>query len=99
MVLFEQGFKKGILDKKIRDAFQGASAAPWATQIEPEFLNVIKNLGNGAIHPNDGDIVKQKVLDDDLLQNLQLVFKRLLWTIYEKPAKAARKHKTSIRRG
>ena len=89
MVLFDQGFTKGTLHQKIENAFGGGTAALWATQINKEFLEVIKNLGNGSIHPNDGDIVKQKVLDNALLQNLQLVFKRLLWTIYEEPAQTS----------
>jgi hypothetical protein len=56
-----------------------------ALQLKPEFLKVMKQLGDGAIHPNDGDIAKQLKLDNQLLAKLAHTFQMLLFLIYELP--------------
>jgi hypothetical protein len=38
----------------------------------------MKQLGDGAIHPNDGDIAKQLKLDNQLLAKLAHTFQMLL---------------------
>jgi len=89
-ILFHQGYKMSLLDAKIKalvkDVEEGVGPT-WAKEIDATFLTVIKELGNGAIHPNDGDVDKQRVLDTGLINQLDVVFSLLLYIIYEAPSK------------
>lgn len=85
-LLFEQGFTQGMLDKKVRDldtAVQQKKAPAWANDLDTEFLDLLKRLGNGSIHPNGGDIKKQAAIDDELLGVVHEVFADLLDAVYE----------------
>ena len=87
-LLFEQGYKVGMCGKKLADleaAVEAGTAPKWALELDGEFLQVMKQLGDGAIHPNDGNIGNQKVLDSDLIAKLTHTFQMLLFTIYELP--------------
>ena len=89
-LLFEQGYKKGMLASKIQQleadvAGASPSAPRWARDLETEYLTVIKELGNASIHPNDGDITKQEALDRDLVAVVREVFAGLLYLVYELP--------------
>ena len=89
-LLFEQGYKTGTLGFKIKqlcEDIKNGSAPKWALELETEFLEVIKDLGNGSIHPNDGDVDKQAVLDNKLLALVKETFQILLFLIYEVPHK------------
>lgn len=94
-LLFHEGYRDGMLNQKLKDLQNGISAnnAPkWAMELDTEFLDVIKQLGNTSIHPNDGDISVQDKLDSDLVAALQTTFLEILDMVYEEPArKAARK--------
>ena len=95
-LLYDQGLKNGMLGQKISELEKliAAGGAPkWATDLEREFLDLIKELGNGAIHPNDGDIKKQAVFDNEFLADLAQVFVHLLILVYEVP------HETAVRLG
>lgn len=93
-LLYEQGFDTGMLNAKIT-ALEAAinnnsSTTPaWARRLEPDFLKVIKDLGNGAIHPNGGDISKQDALDADLLRHVHATMHELLDLVYEEPRRRA----------
>ena len=52
-----------------------------------EFLNIIKDLGNSSIHPNNGDISSQVEIDDKLLEVVDIVFAELLDKEFEQPIK------------
>ncbi len=94
MLLFEQGYKSGMLNKKIENLLADSAAPQWRDRVDDEYLKVLKDLGNAAIHPNDGDIEKQKTLDRGLLVEIRVVFEELLDVVYERPARdAARKAK------
>lgn len=87
-LLFEQGFTKGMLGTKLADlenAIKAGSAPKWAMELDTDFLDVMKELGNGAIHPNDGDIAKQSHLDNDLVEQVKATFHMLLLLVYEFP--------------
>lgn len=87
-LLFGQGYKTGMLAGKLAqlEADIAAGSAPkWARDLETDFLAVLKDLGNGAIHPNDGDISKQALLDSELLAQVKQVFLHLLDLVYEAP--------------
>ena len=85
-LLFEQGFKGGMCGQKLADleaAIKVGTAPKWASELDSEFLKVMKQLGDGAIHPNDGNIDAQKVLDGALIAKLTHTFQMLLFLIYE----------------
>ena len=62
-LLFEQGYRDGMLKAKIDALVADTDPPKWVRDLDPEYLTVIKDLGNAAIHPNDGDITKQRALD------------------------------------
>jgi hypothetical protein len=87
-LFFEQGFKDGTCGKKLRDleaAVKENKAPKWAYELDAEFLTVLKELGDGSIHPNDGDVSKQQVLDTELISKLKHTFQMLLFLVYELP--------------
>jgi len=87
-LLFEQGFQKGMCGTKLSDleaAVKAGTAPKWALELDAEFLQVMKKLGDGAIHPGDGNVENQKVLDSGLLAQLTHTFQMLLFSIYELP--------------
>lgn len=89
-LLFEQGYQKGMLGEKIRllsDDIASNTTPKWALELEMDFLNVLKDLGNGSIHPNDGDVKKQSALDNKLIVQVKTAFQMLLYLIYEVPLK------------
>ena len=87
-LLFEQGFKEGMCGKKLNDleaAIKTGNAPKWAKELDTEFLKVMKELGDGSIHPNDGDVSKQAKLDSGLIRKVQHTFQMLLLIVYEMP--------------
>ena len=87
-LLFEQGYKDGMLGAKLTKLeadIKKGTASKWAMELEIEFLDVMKQLGNGAIHPNDGDITKQSALDNELIEQVKETFQMLLFLVYELP--------------
>jgi hypothetical protein len=89
-LLFEQGFQKGMCGQKLKDletAITNKTAPKWAYELDTEFLTVMKQLGDGSIHPNDGDVTKQAVLDNELIAKIRHTFEQLLFLVYELPLK------------
>lgn len=90
-VMFEQGYKNGMLGNKIGDLqndIANGKAPKWAMEINTDFLAAIKEIGNGAIHTNGGDITKQQQIDKDLMEVVDIVFAELLDKIYEQPSRS-----------
>lgn len=87
-LLYEQGYVDGMLNAKIvkleKDIAEG-TAKKWAKDLDTDFLKYIKELGNGCIHTNGGDIEKQKELDNELMELVDRVFSILLDMVYEQP--------------
>jgi hypothetical protein len=87
-LLFEQGFKDGMCGKKLRDLdakIADKTAPKWAYELNVDFLQVMKELGDGSIHPNDGNVAKQQVLDSALIAKVRHTFQMLLYLVYEIP--------------
>src|SRR5262249_41130742 len=87
-LLFEQGYQTGMLSSKLTQLetqIKNGQAPKWAIDLDMEFLDVMKELGNGAIHPNNGDIKKQRELDNDLIERVKETFHMLLFLVYELP--------------
>jgi hypothetical protein len=59
--------------------------------IELEYLQVIKNLGNVAMHTNVGDLAKQEAPDAGLYREAELTFLELFEGIYERPTRRAQR--------
>lgn len=88
-LLYDQGFTQGMLAKKIGDLEAHTPGPEWFRDLDPEFLRVMKDLGNGSIHPNNGDVEKQKAFDDTLLLEVRALFVELLDDVYEQPSRRA----------
>ena len=89
-LMYQQGFQKGMLDnkiKKLEEEILDGTAPQWAKEFGTDYLFYIKKLGNGAIHPNEGDVEKQKELDNQLIEIVDVLFAKLLYKIYEEPNK------------
>jgi hypothetical protein len=85
-LLYDQGFQRGMLAQQIEDlekAIDDYTAPSWALALDTEYLTVIKDLGNGAIHKNDGNIAKQAAFDATLVSAVESVFGELLTSVYE----------------
>lgn len=83
-LLLEAGFQERMLGPKIKaleDAIAAKSAPKWALDLQIDFLQVLKELGNAAIHA--GDVQRQAHLDSHLLQQVQITFMHLLNLVYE----------------
>jgi hypothetical protein len=89
--LFEhEGYRTGMLGsriKKLEEDLAAGKAPRWAGDIDREFLALIKELGDGAIHPNSGDISKQNALDADLVRKVAAAISMLLEEVFERPAR------------
>src|SRR5665648_1223088 len=63
---------------KLEDEINKNTAPKWAININILFLTAIKDIGNGAIHTNGGDITKQENIDKELLEIVNSVITELL---------------------
>ena len=93
-LLEDQGFTERMIGPKLvaLDKAIALGTAPfWANEIGPEYLKVIKDLGNTATHTNGGELAKQDALDAGLYREVEMTFLELLEVIYERPAKRAQR--------
>jgi hypothetical protein len=87
-LLFEQGYRKGMLNAKIEALEANPDPSKWQRDLDPEYLTVIKDLGNASIHPNDGDITKQQMLDAALVRAVQECSSSCLTTSTSSPERS-----------
>jgi|ERR1019366_6112427 hypothetical protein len=93
-LLEDQGFAQRMLGPKLAalDKATAQGTAPsWVNEIGPDYLQVIKDLGNTATHTNGGDLARQDALDAQLYREVELTFLELLEVIYERPARRAQR--------
>jgi hypothetical protein len=93
-ILFDQGFKMATCGRKVealRHAVREGNGPPWATDLDGPELTVLKELGDGAVHPNDGDIERQAALDETLVWQVEAALVELLARIYDEPARKAQR--------
>jgi Domain of unknown function (DUF4145) len=89
-LLADQGFTDRMVGPKLaalERAIEEGTAPKWTNEIEPEYLQVIKDLGNIAAHTNAGDLSRQEMLDAQLYRKVELTFLELLEVIYEREAR------------
>lgn len=84
-VLEDQGYKDRMLGRKIAALLGDADPPGWRDAIDPDYLRLIKELGDASIHTNEGEIEKQRVFEAELIREVQALFTELLDTIYEQP--------------
>lgn len=84
-LLFHEGYTNGTLGVKIRELGEADPAPPWYADLDPAYLEVINWIGSGAIHPNDGDVDRQKVIDRDITEAVDALFTEILDLVYERP--------------
>ena len=92
-ILYDQGYVDGMLGAKIsklENDLSNNTAPKWASDMPVELLTAIKNIGNGAIHTNGGDISKQQQIDGSLIELVDIVFAELLDVIYEQPIRRSK---------
>lgn len=85
-ILYKAGYEKRMLGPKIgelEEAIKDGTAQKWARDLDTNFLRIIKKLGDGGIHPNDGNIEVQAAFDTALLIALDVTFAELIFSIYE----------------
>jgi hypothetical protein len=91
-LLLDQGYKQRMVGPKLgqlQKDLDAGRAPKWATELDPEFLGVIKQLGDGATHADEGDVTGHSALDAELLAKLKATFQMLLLLVYEDPRKKA----------
>ena len=93
-LLYEQGYKDGMCGRKLsnlRKDIDNDKAPKWAMDMETEFLEILNTLGNGSIHPNDGEVDVQAALDNKLLSLVQQTFLGVLYHVYDVPKQKAKR--------
>lgn len=91
-LLYHQGYQNGMLNAKIQKLsadIKNGTAPAWAKNLDTDYLEIIKELGNTSIHPNDGNIERQKAFDSDFVAALEITFAMILQKVFEAPAKEA----------
>lgn len=87
-ILFGAGYNKGMLGQKIgalEKDIEAGKASQWAKDLDTAYVKVLKDLGNAALHTNDGDISTQALFDRQLLAQVKATVQELLSVVYEHP--------------
>jgi hypothetical protein len=88
-ILLEQGYTPRMLGPKIKKLEKDPNPPKWYRDLDPEFLDVIRKLGNLATHAGEGDAREQEGFDRGLIGEVRALFVELLDDIYEHPARSA----------
>ena len=91
-ILEDQEYTEPMLGPKLRDLEKSISdkkAPLWVSQLHPDALKVLKDLGNTATHTNGGDLSKQDAIDADLYRAAEGSLLEILDIVYERPARSA----------
>ncbi len=94
-LLYDQGYREpkdtlGLRLGKLKADISSGAAKEWATKLDTDLLQVLKELGDRSIHPSNGDVTNQAALDTASLNNIQAALHWLLDLVYEQPAKQRR---------
>lgn len=89
-LMYEQGFRVGMLGKKMAAldaAIQAGNAPAWATGLNPDYLSVLKDLGNASLHVDGKDVAALEEELRTLFPHVVVTLTELLDVVYERPAK------------
>jgi hypothetical protein len=93
--LYLHGFEQGTLGRKI-EALEAADEQPqWFGRLDKTYLDVLNQIGTGAVHARGGDTERQKALDGDACLLLRELFVELLDLAYEDPERRG-EHLTAL---
>jgi hypothetical protein len=87
-LLHEQGYREKTLAKsieKLGEDLTNRTGPAWVHKVPLQILNALRELGNGAVHTNEGDISKQATFDAAFLELLSVVLTGLIEEVYERP--------------
>lgn len=73
-----------------------AGKAPKWASVDQDVMGTLKDLGNGVLHTNGGDITLQENATPELLENIALAFEEILDVVIERPVKA-QERKTALK--
>jgi hypothetical protein len=100
-LLDEEGFTGGMLNDKLislSTAVTNQTAPAWAKRVSTPAMDLLRKLGNEAVHPSD--FKKLESVDLGFLAALQIVVSHLLNLVYEQPAiRERRLHKLMAIKG
>ena len=85
-LLLEQRFDDHYLSGKLkglRRQKQAGEGPPWVREVDDVAIDLLKQVADGALHTNDGDISRQDGIDAELLASVELVFAALMEEVYE----------------
>ncbi len=88
-LLHEQGFRDRMLGNKIKALLNAEAPPAWRERLDPAYLDVIKDLGNAAVHAGGDDIDRHRIFETALLRQVHALFAELLDEIYEHPKRSA----------
>lgn len=80
-LLEDQGYRQGSLAQRIRTLLATDPAPPWLASLDPEYLGLIKELGNAASH-GDGGIAQREVFDEETMRQVHSLFDQVLEAVY-----------------
>lgn len=83
-VLLDQGYDQRMLGPKIQALLDDNDPPSWRDRLDPVYLQAIKDLGNAALHTNDGTLDAQQVFEAELLREVEALFVGLLDEVYER---------------
>ena len=86
-ILLEQGYDARMLGPKIAQLEEDLDPPRWYRDLEPEFLDIIRKLGNLATHASERGVDEQRALERELMGEVRALFVELLDDIYEQPAR------------
>jgi hypothetical protein len=88
LILSEEGYRTGTLSLKVHqlgENIEARSAPRWALDLEPEFLDVIRLLGNASAHLDGSEVRRQAGLDKQMIGPVEETLRMLLFMVYEVP--------------
>jgi uncharacterized protein DUF4145 len=80
-LLADQGYHHGSLAHRIRTLLAAEPAPAWLASLDPEYLGLVKELGNAASH-GDGGIAQREVFDEETMRQVHSLFDQILKSVY-----------------
>ena len=94
MAMFRSCLESILIDQKINgdDLFSkinnlDPTVHPWVRDLDVDYMDVIRLLGNFSVHPKDNDIEKIRQIDSDTVYIVKNTILQLIQKIYLEPKK------------
>jgi hypothetical protein len=89
-LLLDQGFEGRTCGQKIgalEKAVAEGRGPAWVKDLDDQYLKVLKELGDGALHADASEISRLLHLDEALVSQIETTFAELLEAAYEAPSR------------